>query len=516
MIRYFVLLKVLFLFLFSTPGICQFQADLTEGSMEQNPAWSGDTANWQVLDQKLVPEGKAGKKGSSYISRPSTLNLNATWSLNLNLKFKPSANNYAEVFLTAESADLSGENKAYLIRVGGASKDVVLYLKTGKRYEKLLSGAENAIVNSKSNPLSIKVNRDSAYGWNLAVDYSGQGKHYEQLGYKIDSSLSVGAYFGMAIHFTPSNASRFSFEKIRCYPLSENALEPPSDAEECRPFDLIINEILFDHNAAGAAFIELRNRSSRVIDLFQLRLSKADYTTQTIEKSTIITSETYLLYPDEYIVLTAKPASIQKEYPASAGKKFMHISKFPNFNKTQGAIILLNNQEEKIDAFSYSHTMHFNLLKSIKGVALERRDPNRPTQDSSNWLSAAQEAGFATPGYKNSQDKTFSDNATVASTDTEIFSPDNDGYNDVLSLSINANPGTTGSVTIFDAAGLAVRSLVKNELMGGVSVYTWDGLTDLKEKAGIGAYVIYVSLFENATGKTETQKLRCVLAGKIP
>jgi hypothetical protein len=57
---------------------------------------------------------------------------------------------------------------------------------------------------------------------------------------------------------------------------------------------------------------------------------------------------------------------------------------------------------------------------------LERLDILLETQNTNNWKSAAEHAGFATPGYQNSQyiAITESDEFTII---PKVISPDNDG-----------------------------------------------------------------------------------------
>jgi hypothetical protein len=286
--------------------------------------------------------------------------------------------------------------------------------------------------------------------------------------------------------------------------------------EPCEKGDIIINEILFDPVSGSAPFLELRNRSSKILALNSLSLAKADPPTHIILSKNILQDDGFLLLPDEYIALTNDPEAIMEHYPMAYKKRVIYMDKFPSLNRSHGEVILLNNKEEEVDNFYYASSMHFQLLKSMKGVSLERRDPNRPTRDSNNWQSAAQQTGFATPGYRNSQDQPLNESTSIVSLDSEIFSPDNDGYNDVLTISLHSsNPNTTASMILFDATGRAVRNLIKNELIGSQSVYTWDGLTDLHEKARIGIYIIWVEIFDVQNGRITIQKLKCVLAEKI-
>src|ERR1019366_4659156 len=97
----------------------------------------------------------------------------------------------------------------------------------------------------------------------------------------------------------------------------------------------------------------------------------------------------------------------------------------------------------------------------------------------------------------------------------EIFSPDEDGMNDILNINYHFDsPGLTANITIYDSKGRLVRDLVRNELLGVNGTYSWDGMNESHEKARIGIYIIFVEAFD-LTGKVRHYKKTCVLAGKI-
>ena len=85
---------------------------------------------------------------------------------------------------------------------------------------------------------------------------------------------------------------------------------------------------------------------------------------------------------------------------------------------------------------------------------MERIDPDGISQDEKNWHSAASTAGFGTPSYKNSQYKLLQKiNATITIT-PKIFSPDNDGRDDIASIQYKVTePGFMANITIYDSYG---------------------------------------------------------------
>ncbi|HVG40969.1 MAG TPA: gliding motility-associated C-terminal domain-containing protein, partial [Chitinophagaceae bacterium] len=119
------------------------------------------------------------------------------------------------------------------------------------------------------------------------------------------------------------------------------------------------------------------------------------------------------------------------------------------------------------------------------------------------------------PGYKNSQYKlTDSTNSKVEITPT-VFSPDNDGFNDIATISYSIDgPGYVANISIFDAAGRLVRRLVKNETLGERGSWNWDGLGENRQKLPIGTYIIYTEFF-NLQGKKQHFKNTIVLARRL-
>lgn len=282
-------------------------------------------------------------------------------------------------------------------------------------------------------------------------------------------------------------------------------------AETPAPRDIIINEVLFNPNSGGSDFVEFYNRSSKVINLHGLKIANTIKLTGTLETTVGVD---YLLFPGEYAVVTDDPDDILSRYTVLNPDALIDNA-LPGLDDDAGNVTLRAGLIT-IDSFDYNEDMHFALLSSRDGVSLERLNPEFPTNSAANWHSAAGTAGFATPTYVNSE---FLDAATendgVVSLEKKVFSPDGDGDEDLLLVQVNPDrPGFVINLNIFDAQGLLVRRIARNELLGLDNLFKWDGANDDNERARVGIYVVWAELF-NPDGTTRYYKKSCVLARKL-
>ncbi|MBA2329989.1 MAG: lamin tail domain-containing protein [Flavisolibacter sp.] len=284
-------------------------------------------------------------------------------------------------------------------------------------------------------------------------------------------------------------------------------------AQEPLPFDIIINEILFNPKPNGYDFVEFYNRSNKILDLSKLSIANRN-SAGSLASIRKLTTTPYLLFPGEYIVVTENPASLSTLYFVPEPSRILTLS-LPSYPNTNGTVVLLNEQGTIVDEVSYSEKWHFDLITNREGISLERIDPSGPSNNPSNWHSAASTAGYATPGYKNSQFLQANRSNIKIEVLPKVFSPDGDGYDDFAIINYNVNePGFVANITIFDAAGRPVKQLARNNLMGVSGSWKWDGLDDKGSKLSIGTYIIFIEL-HNLQGKKEQIKKTIVLARRL-
>lgn len=275
--------------------------------------------------------------------------------------------------------------------------------------------------------------------------------------------------------------------------------------------DVVINEILFNPAADGVDYVEIYNRSTEIIDIKDLYLAnKAGNSAPGSLRR--LSTESRLLFPGDYLVATENLSVVQQQFTVKNNNAFVEISTMPSYPDDRGNVMLLNSGGLVLDTLSYDEKWHFKLINIRQGVSLERIDYNKPANDPSNWHSAATSAGYGTPGYLNSQFMQEKEAESLITVHPEIFSPDNDGFNDFTTISYQfAEPGYVCNITVFDANGRLVRYLTRNALCGLKGYFRWDGLDEKNDRLHTGVYVILTEIF-TLKGKTRKFKIPTVLA----
>jgi hypothetical protein len=206
---------------------------------------------------------------------------------------------------------------------------------------------------------------------------------------------------------------------------------------------------------------------------------------------------------------------VQAQYANARPEAFIKMPGLPTYANSEGVVVLATKGFQYIDRVRYNEDMQNPLLTSFDGVSLERLHYDRPSADSTNWLSAAGDVGYATPGYQNSQFGALIETEDAITIDPEIFSPDGDGNNDVLNIYYRFDIGGQNcTIKIYDSRGRPVRTLINNETIGTEGLFSWDGLSDDHQKAAIGIYIILVEVWDY-DGHRQQYKKSAVLATRL-
>ncbi len=274
--------------------------------------------------------------------------------------------------------------------------------------------------------------------------------------------------------------------------------------------DVVINEILANPLNGGQDFIELYNRSSKVIDLKDWQI--ANFYNDTISNLKTISNH-FILEPNSYVAISEDTSFLLENYPASVSGRMIEMD-MPSYNIDSGTVYLFYNSEQ-IDRVSYREDWQFSLIDNSDGVSLERILPDGPSNQASNWHSAAESIGFATPGRVNSQYQYVGTSESI-SLQKDVFSPDQDGFEDVLVVNYAfEQSGLLAKARIFDDFGREVKVLFSNELLGTKGFFTWDGVNADQAKATIGIYVLLMEVFSTDGSVILAKKIAFTLAGKL-
>lgn len=278
--------------------------------------------------------------------------------------------------------------------------------------------------------------------------------------------------------------------------------------------DLVFNEVMFENPLNSLEYVELYNRSDKLLDVSGLVFTtrKTDGTLNTGNK---IPAQTMLI-PNGFLALTSDADSI-RNYHRCTDESNLISTGWSTLNNETSTIVLTNAAKDTIyDELTYNVKWHHALVKNPKGVALERIHPELQTQSPDTWHSAASETNYGTPGYKNSQYRDIDSGPNEGKTvwlEPEAFSPDNDGVDDVcfIKYKTDAN-GYIANALILNPSGVKVYHLATNLLLSSEGFLTWDGKTDSGKNVNVGIYVLYFEIFNPENGKRMQHKLPIVVS----
>ena len=278
------------------------------------------------------------------------------------------------------------------------------------------------------------------------------------------------------------------------------------------PGAIYISEILFNPWPFCPDFVELYNGGNRVFDLTDLRLANRDPENGSIVSVSRTTAGPRLFYPGEYLVLTGDPEELERFYSVYDPACLVKASEMPRMGDEEGSVMVLDAGLEVLDEMTYDREMHHPLLDSDEGVSLERISFAIGAGNRSNWHSASSAEGWATPGRRNSQSRPVLTESEGFELSPEIFTPDNDGIDDILLIKFRFNdPGLRARILVIDPRGRLIREIASRELLGTMGFFTWDGTDREGRRARSGLYLVLAEVSGNGRG-VRRYRQTCVLA----
>ena len=181
--------------------------------------------------------------------------------------------------------------------------------------------------------------------------------------------------------------------------------------------DLVINEIMHSPISPEPEWIEIYNRSSKVINVMNYQIADLVDTHRVV-------SDTIIINPNEYFVFVDDSSFGE----ANPNVDNYCITNLPNLNNSGDRIVLLDSLNRVIDSLHYT-----SVWGGTNGKSLERREAEHSSIDSVNWDSANRVSG-GTPGKINSISQK---NYDIELTEI-IFTPEIPKYGEDVKVSVKA------------------------------------------------------------------------------
>lgn len=256
---------------------------------------------------------------------------------------------------------------------------------------------------------------------------------------------------------------------------------------------LLVSEVLCYPADGCPQFVELFNAGADVdISGFKLR--------DRSHSPAVITTRNFTVPARGYAVITPDAAALVACYPGARDAILVeHGGTWPTLNRTgsgavSDSVILTDALTLPVDAVAYPP-----VGSDHEGRSLERVDlfPGRDTQ---TWV-LSRDASGASPGRPNERSLFAPPAPGDVVVTPRTFSP-YDG--ETLTVSIDADPGTAVSVSVYDVEGQRVTAL--GSATAFPAVFVWDGRGEGGRGLMPGLYIVVCEMFASDGRRAASRK----------
>jgi Lamin Tail Domain/FlgD Ig-like domain len=253
------------------------------------------------------------------------------------------------------------------------------------------------------------------------------------------------------------------------------------------PPPIVINEVMFKPTGKACEWIELANRSAGPLDI-------ADWTLEDSGgKPRKIVDHSLTIDPGGFLVLVEDPDAFTATYGDTvASPSLRPAGGWPTLNDVDGqlgfadAVAIRDGFGTAVDSVAYGEAW------SRPGFSIERISADEPSTDPANWSPHYGGAG-GSPGSMNSVSFFFPEGQRMLGLNPSTFSPNNDGRDDLVGISVRLPGAGQVRLAIYDVAGRLVRRLVDGDPVEAARVTFWDGSDDRGKALPTGIYIVAAS-----------------------
>ncbi len=439
---------------------------------QHSQAWIGDVSKFSVSGDTLQLNAPP-ETSDAYLSDTSSVIYNATWHSNFKFEFAASSSNYVKWYLVSDNPDLRGTLNGYFIRIGYTDKNIALCRQSGATTTVLAQGGKQRVTDGVS--IYVGVNRSADGIWSVYSNIEGESDTILECSVT-DKTFERAVYGGFYVKYTSTRSQGYKMWGLRhrggCY----------KEYPKPKKGDIVINEILSYPYPDGYDFVELYNNSDSTFNLADLTLGNG---------KTDVPLPSVKFYSGDYKVFTQDSTSMSELYRCDYDA-IVEV-KIPSLVKDSGNVVIKCGTVLIDSVYYNAKTMHNPMLSNNQGVSFERVNPMLNV-----WTSAAENVGFATPGYENSQYTPYNPDDNDSNSvwiEPKTFTPNSDGVNDLAMIYYKMDESAVANVAVYTSDGVLVKRLCRNALLSPSGVVTWNGYSDRNLLMPFGIYVVVFEAF---------------------
>ena len=243
---------------------------------------------------------------------------------------------------------------------------------------------------------------------------------------------------------------------------------------------LILSEFLANPEGKDSSeWIEVYNRSSEIIDISEWQIGDA-------KSLTPMTPEPFYIYPNKYFIIVNDFDNFM-EQNIFVSAIIIGNGNWGKLNNDGDIIRLADTLNIIADTYSYTNTYDGN-------YTIARNIPDNLSQ----WGRSAVSKG--TPGHENDLFEYTQDGKIQMHLSSKYISPDNDGFEDNLTIELSVPKSESYTLKLYDINGQIVKTFVEDENLISQSI-GWNGKGDNNKKLPVGIYILYLTTSDGNSSK---------------